>query len=379
MPKTYSYSNVNYGINFLRIISIIMITVLHILGEGGILKNAEPLSWNYELAYLMETASYGAANCFALISGYINYDIKFKYSRVIRLYMQVLFYTISVTTIAGILEPSYIGIKDIIKAFFPFAYMDVYWYFSAYFCMFFFIPYLNRVMENCTKRSATILIISIFLFFSVVPTITMSEFGNTERGYSALWLALLYLVGAYIKKYDLMGRISVQKKFVGYLVCVALTWLWQLNAGLLGNGLKDKSAYENFLLSYISPTIVLSSIFLLTIFSEVKFGPQFKKWIQFFAPLSFGVYLFQEEPMLRRHLLTDAFIFLLDYNPFLMVVFIIGIALGIWMVGATIDYIRKQIFIILRISAMETRIYCMFEKIIMTVALKIEGLCTRYR
>ena len=83
-------------------------------------------------------------------------------------------------------------------------------------------------------------------------------------------------MGAYIKKYDLMGRISVQKKFVGYLVCVALTWLWQLNAGLLGNGLKDKSAYENFLLSYISPTIVLSSIFLLTIFSEVKFGPQFK-------------------------------------------------------------------------------------------------------
>ena len=83
--------------------------------------------------------------------------------------------------------------------------------------------------------------------------------------------------------------------------------------------------------------------------------------------------------MLRRHLLTDAFIFLLDYNPFLMVVFIIGIALGIWMVGVTIDYIRKQIFIILRISAMETRIYCMFEKIIMTVALKIEGLCTRYR
>ena len=43
----------NYGIDFLRMISLIMIVMLHTLGHGGILRSVSFLSVHYQIAWLL--------------------------------------------------------------------------------------------------------------------------------------------------------------------------------------------------------------------------------------------------------------------------------------------------------------------------------------
>jgi hypothetical protein len=56
---------------------MLMVVVLHILGQGGVLKTARPLSVEYEIAWFLEILCYCAVNCYALISGYAGSDAGF--------------------------------------------------------------------------------------------------------------------------------------------------------------------------------------------------------------------------------------------------------------------------------------------------------------
>ena len=71
----------NLGIDLLRIISMLMIVVLHVLKKGGILENAEVNSAHYYVAWVLEALCIGAVNCYALISGYVGVNSKIKYHK----------------------------------------------------------------------------------------------------------------------------------------------------------------------------------------------------------------------------------------------------------------------------------------------------------
>lgn len=75
----------NYGIDALKIVSMFMIVILHTLGHGGILSSVSIFSGKYYAAWLMEIAAYCAVNCYALISGYVGINSKYRYSKIISL------------------------------------------------------------------------------------------------------------------------------------------------------------------------------------------------------------------------------------------------------------------------------------------------------
>ena len=70
----------NYGIDLLRIVSMMMVVLLHVLGQGGILDGSDPLTVKSETAWLLEIGAYSAVNIYAMISGYVGYGRKYKYS-----------------------------------------------------------------------------------------------------------------------------------------------------------------------------------------------------------------------------------------------------------------------------------------------------------
>ena len=61
----------NYGIDLLRIVSMMMVVLLHVLGQGGILDGSDPLTVKSETAWLLEIGAYSAVNIYAMISGYV--------------------------------------------------------------------------------------------------------------------------------------------------------------------------------------------------------------------------------------------------------------------------------------------------------------------
>ncbi len=139
----------NYGIDLLKTISMLMVVVLHVLGRGGVL-DAGISSINHWSAWGLEILCYGAVNCFALTTGYLMVDRPFKYRKIIPLYATVLFWCLVLSAISFVLQPETLTLVNIFKTF-PVTGRQ-FWYFTSYFCLFFFIPFLNYFIEKSSKK-----------------------------------------------------------------------------------------------------------------------------------------------------------------------------------------------------------------------------------
>lgn len=89
----------NIGIELLRIVSMFMIVVLHCFNIGGILGNVEKFSINYYLSNFIFLAVYVAVNLYALTTGYLCIYSRHRYSRIINLWIEVFFYSVSLALI----------------------------------------------------------------------------------------------------------------------------------------------------------------------------------------------------------------------------------------------------------------------------------------
>lgn len=139
----------NYGIDALRMLAMFMVVLLHVIGPGGVIW-AETFSVQYELAWFLEIGAFCAVNCYALISGFVGIDAKYKISNLFWLWLRVAFYSILITIGAWLIKPGLVTKEDIIKSFFP-VMTRPYWYFTSYFALFFFVPILNFVIIHMEK------------------------------------------------------------------------------------------------------------------------------------------------------------------------------------------------------------------------------------
>ena len=343
--QTSKQSGRNYGIDALRIVAMIMIPILHIIGHGGILSTVKSFSVNYDIVWLIKAAACCAVNCYGLISGYVGYGRKFRYSNILYLCIQVAFYTLIITGIFAVIEPGSVGIKTFIKAALPFS-SNIYWYFTSYFCMFFFIPFFNYLLEKLEKIQLDKLMLTILFIFSILPTLFQSDITKANKGFSPIWLAMLYLIGGYIKKYNITDKIRQWQCILGYLCCVVSAWIIEL-AVTYFFGQADERSY---FLEYTSPAVLMCAVLLLLFFAKLKVNKSTAKFIRFFAPLSFSVYLIHDETLIRAKFITASFTDYASLNPVLMILSIIGTALAIWLICSLIDKIRLLIFDALRIK-----------------------------
>ena len=64
----------HYGLDLLRIISMFMIVITHVLGKGGLRSSVAGVGESdsyFVVTWVIQVLVYGAVNCYALISGYV--------------------------------------------------------------------------------------------------------------------------------------------------------------------------------------------------------------------------------------------------------------------------------------------------------------------
>ena len=87
---------------------------------------------------------------FIMITGYFLIDKKIDYKKLIKLELQVLFYSIilyfSISSIAGYTYNQ----KEMVNAFIP-NITKIYWFYSGYFIITILSPYLSKLLNNLTK------------------------------------------------------------------------------------------------------------------------------------------------------------------------------------------------------------------------------------
>ena len=332
----------NYGIDLLRIVSMLMVVILHVLSHGGILDALNGgVSVKYSAVWFLEAASDCAVNCYALISGYvgINSNPSKKYRNIFKLYLNVIFYTVLISAGFRLLVPDSTSWTYVLQSFLPF-WFNMYWYYTAYFCLSFFTSYINSLINILDKKKMVTLIVTIMIFFSFIPIIFQKDFYLLKNGYSLLWLTLLYVVGGCLRRLRVATMFKKWQLGLFYVVPVIIAWV--VDVILKANNVKGIES--GFLIHYISPCILISSIALVLLFAKLDIKKSFiRKTISLFAASSFSVYLIHEHPLIRKYLLMGSTKFIANFPVVGMIGAILGVSVAIYLVCSGIDFVRVRI------------------------------------
>ncbi len=317
----------------LRIISIFLIICFHYSDLGSIELSSVPFSFN---KFILELASFGGGfgnNIFILISGYFllnseNTNMK----KVINLFIQTLFYSITLGLVAIKLNLININLSNIIRIIFPFSPND-YWYISIFIILMLLVPYLNKVIANTTKSQLKKLILILLVLFSIVPTIAMIE--NIYISLGAF--VTLYFIGAYIRKYSNKKFENIKKtlllSIIWFLICVILTILCDINGF-------DK--INSFVWPMFRTPILFLSISVFLLFKNIKIKNN--KFINYVASTTFGIYLIHMNPNIWKliwRVFFDNSIYFYKLN-FPIIMFIQCSI--VFIVCSVIEMIRNKIF-----------------------------------
>ena len=336
----------NSGIDFLRLILMYMIVIIHLLGHGGILIGAEVDIVQYSVYYLIKSIVTCSVDCFALMSGYISSNKENQsYHKIIEMWLQVFFYSFIFSLILEVSGISSIsGVKTYFRRMIPVT-GEMYWYFTAFFALFFLRPYINKCLNQLSRKQTKELLIILFLLFSIQGV--LSDPYKLNDGFSAFWIIILYVIGNLIRRLDLFVKSSIMVLFTVFVCMTLMIWLpiVLFKSTLLTNSL--------------SPFIVIQGILLLLIFSKLRIN---SKIISKLSPFAFGVYLFHENALFREKFIVEKFIFINNYNVVYGVFIVLACAFVIFVLGLLLDWIRSLIFKLLRITERSYAISSILEK-----------------
>ena len=319
------------GIECCRIIAMLMICNLHVLGIGGVLdKVGNQKDIYYFLANILEAFSYPAVNIFILISGYVGLYSQFSYKKMSKFWLQIIFYTISITLTFAVFSKLSVTPTEWFYALTPIS-NGQYWYMSCYFGLMLIAPLLNQAILTMKKELLLPIITGGFIYFSIIPTIFKQDSLGIWRGYSVLWMILLYIVGAIIRKFKYESYFQSWKVILGILLLTSLTFvLYFFN-------------YEQWR-SYSSPTVTFQGILIFLLCLSIKnIPPSLEKIVLLLSPLTLGVYLFHVHPLIFRRIIPTIHILVEEQEFSMFVIIILVMTLVLFFSGAIIEYFRNKL------------------------------------
>ncbi len=340
------------GLDFLRILSMVMIIGLHMLGQGGIVEAAEPDSPQWFAVKALECLFYCSADCFGLLSGYVGSSRKGNGPRLLILWLTVVLYSLLFALFFRLRSPQYVTAQSFVNALLP-VLTRQYWYFTGYFGMALIVPLLNGGPERAGEKSAVRWFFALVLFFSLLPTVTQIDAFHMRGGYTALWILLLYLMGVMLRRGALFRRVGVLPLCLCAAVCYALTYYTALHP-------VNVPFFSSFtLLYYTAPTVTLFAACLVLLFSRLPGrGGAGTKLVTGLSRASFGVYILHTNPLLWFLLCRPGFLKEWAQKPAGVLAALVPLcAVGTYLVCAAADGLRGLLFRALRLRRAADRLF----------------------
>lgn len=347
MQTTICITQRNYGIDLLRLLAASYVIMLHTLLRGGVYSAAAPYSYQYFSCQFLLSAAYCCITLFGLISGYVGYSpshVKHGFVSYGLLWLEVVFYSIAVTVFWVLCFDHPITGSDLLRAFFPVTH-DTYWYFTAYTLLVLFIPLLNSAVAHCSDQ--TLKIFLCFILFAFCPLESLRGLFKSNLGYSFLWLMILYLLGAAMKKLGI-GRTVPTPVLLFLIAAITLITfgLYTLIPVLTRKGFDITPAV---LEAYTFPTYVYGSMAYLLLFSRLKPSAFFRKLIAFAAPGAFAAYILNVHSLVWKWM-HERFAPWGTSSTAGLVIRVVGFSFLFVAAVTVIDHFRRKIFDFLRIK-----------------------------
>lgn len=359
----------NYGIDLLRLVSMFFVIILHSLNRGGVLKNAPVESSQYIAAWFLEIFAFCAVDIFALISGYVSYSEREKRINLTNyalLWLQVVAYCVSLMIIFQLCIPESVTKLDLAKGFFPVT-NNTYWYFTAYTGLFAVMPLLNAALHKCSEETLRKVFVCLFLLFSLFDTFAKKfEFSS---GYSFVWITILYIMGAIIKKCKIGEKVKPIYLIILIIALSLIGWGWKIYGFQFK--ILDITVTKDFFVNYTSPTVLGSAILYIILFSKLRINKITQKIVAFAAPGAFAAYILNTHPLILKYIIDKQFLPIIDRNFLVIWLAVLVYSLCFLIISIFIDKIRMLIFNLLHIRQIVNKFINFAEKAIWCVAKRL--------
>lgn len=330
----------------LRIVAMLLI-VLHHLMVHGVFKGFDytTMSGNQSLTLLFASGGKVGVAIFMMITGYFMANKNMiNVNALSKLWLQVFIYLVG---IFGVL--TYLGLltadgNNRISNFLPLIF-NRYCFFTDYFLIVLMAPLVNGGIAKLDQKTLNTILFPLIIFWFVVPSVTPYVFHQVKivAANDFVLMVVFYIIGAYIKKFNLVVINSVPKSLMIFLGGLILTVGSQLFFTMQGNKLHstDVTYLANEFYRLNSINVLILAIGLFGVFKNINIGEV--RWINIIASATFGVYLIHDNayirPMLWQKLLDATH--LLGDGVFGFVYQSVLIVLVVFSVCVTIDLARK--------------------------------------
>ena len=216
----------NANIELLRIVAMLMILTLHFNFQSkALLELGEPASHVRIFATILEAIAITGVNVYVLISGYFLSASTVKFSKMLQLILQVYFYTLLVSVAMMFVGAYTVRPEDkldrTLKYLFPIS-AEHYWFVTAYVIMYALAPVMNAAVNTLKRKQMKAVIIGLLFWFCVIKSVVPVQFGTDRMGYDFGWFICLYLIAAYIRKYNVVIFRDAKRSAIVFAVSAAV-------------------------------------------------------------------------------------------------------------------------------------------------------------
>lgn len=338
----------NSNLELYRIIVMLLIVAHHYVVNSGMMEEMakDPLSSRSLFFYIFGMWGKTGINCFVLITGYFMCKSQITIRKFLKLLLQIEFYNVLIYLIFALSGYHPIAnLNELLMVFLPVK--SIADGFTSCFLVFYlFIPFLNILIKNLTKRQHQLLVLLCLFAYTLMGT--FARFHVTMNYVS--WFCVLYFIASYIRIYGFFPKISTAKW--GGISCVlmllsilsVLFMAYKIKFGLANNPYKYVSDSNTFL-------AVATGVSLFMTFKDMKM--KYHKWINTIAASTFGVLLLHANSdtmrqWLWRDTLQNAEQFYMSYacvHAMISVITIFAICIAID--NIRINTLEKWMFIVI--------------------------------
>jgi len=210
------------NIELLRIISMMMIIILHFVGPFTQIEK-ENIN-NYYIIHLFESISIIGVNIFVIISSYFLFDKKsIKIRKIIDLLSIVLFYGVLFFVVATYFKIKPYSSKELFLSILPF-WECRRWFVLSYIFLYLLSPYLSKLLNNIDKKSYRNLIIIMLFFTSIWPSFFKGGL-RLDNGYGIISFVTLFTITGFMKRYYDKTKINNYIFLLITIICQSIVFI----------------------------------------------------------------------------------------------------------------------------------------------------------
>lgn len=273
-----------------------------------------------------------AVDCYVLITGYFMLSqTQFRLKKILGIWYQVVFYSVLIYMIflccpqLEACAPKFCILP---------IYYKTYWFVTNYLALVALAPFMSKSLCQLDNRQYTTLIVVLFLLNFQFGNL---GFGRVFSGSGSLILfVFLFVLGGYIRKYDIRIKHPLRLFFLSVLIILVLEI--HKTHGLCQDGkwYIDKTYLWN------NNLIMIPSMLLFIFFKRIECDNYIGKIASKIAPYTFSVYLIHFHPCIRNYLFDDLFKVSVNMNNVTFLpICIIGAAV-VFSVCILTDYLVKK-------------------------------------